>query len=81
MKCLVCKNNTFEVGTTMLNVERGAAILVITEIPARVCTNCGERYIEADTARDVQRLANDKLPQAGTSLTANGERRLVHASF
>ena len=61
MKCLVCKHNRFEKGTTVLPIERGKAILLITDIPARVCTNCGEPYLDEETAQDVQELANERL--------------------
>ncbi len=81
MQCLVCKNDKFTQGLTSLNIERGVAILVITDIPARVCTNCGEPYIEADIARDVQSLANTKLHSAMTHNPLHGERTLLHASF
>jgi YgiT-type zinc finger domain-containing protein len=59
MKCLVCKHNRFRKGTTVLPIERGNAI--ITDIPARVCENCGETYIDEETAQEVQDLANETL--------------------
>ncbi len=80
MQCLVCKNDKFSRGTTSLNIERGTAILVITDIPARVCTNCGEPYIEADAAREVQKIVNAKLQDELVSRVPQGERTLLHAS-
>lgn len=61
MKCLICKNPRMEQGTTILPIERGNAILLITDIPAQVCTNCGMPYLNEDIARDVQELANEHL--------------------
>lgn len=46
-----------ERGTTVLTIERGREFLLITDIPAEVCANCGEAYIEEDTGKDVQELA------------------------
>ncbi len=46
-----------ERGTTVLPIEREREILLITDIPAQVCANCGEAYIEEDTAKSVQELA------------------------
>jgi len=46
-----------ERGTTVLPIERERAILLITDIPAQVCANCGETYIEEETAKGVQELA------------------------
>lgn len=61
MKCLVCKHNRFKKGTTVLPIEHGKAILLINDIPARVCENRGETYIDEAIAQDVQDLANDTL--------------------
>ena len=55
-------------GATLLPIERGNAILLVTDIPAQVCTNCGEPYLDEDTARDVQQLANETL-MGGISYT------------
>ena len=81
MQCLVCKNDKFNQGMTSLNIERGAAILVITDIPARVCTNCGEPYIEADTAREVQKIADTTLQSEAIHQLPHDGRTLLHASF
>lgn len=61
MRCLVCKHDRFKQGTTVLPIERGNAILLITDIPARVCENCGETYLDEDIAEGVQDLANETL--------------------
>ena len=61
MKCLVCKHNHFEPGATIIPIERGDAILLITDIPARVCANCGETYLDEGIAEKVQDLANQTL--------------------
>jgi len=65
----------------MLPIERGMAILLITEIPARVCTNCGEPYLDEETARDVQKLANERLSGEVRYTKARGERTVLVAAF
>ncbi len=60
MICLVCKHRKMEQGITILPIERENEILLITDIPAQVCVNCGETYIEENTATGVQKLANKK---------------------
>jgi YgiT-type zinc finger domain-containing protein len=61
MKCLVCNHDDFKKGTTILPVERDKAILLVTDIPACVCESCGEPYLDEETAREVQGLANGTL--------------------
>jgi YgiT-type zinc finger domain-containing protein len=48
MKCLMCKNETMVDGTTSVTFERGDMTLVIKNVPALVCTNCGEAYIDQE---------------------------------
>jgi YgiT-type zinc finger domain-containing protein len=50
-----------EQGTTILPIERDDEILLITDIPAQICVNCGETYLEEDTSVNVQTLANKQL--------------------
>ena len=61
-------------GTTILPIERGNAILLVTDIPALICANCGEPYLEEETARDVQELANETLTGEISYTEARGER-------
>ena len=81
MKCLVCKHNHFKKGTTVLPIERGNAILLITDIPARVCENCGETYLDEEIAQDVQDLANETLSDEVSYITARGEREVLVTAF
>jgi YgiT-type zinc finger domain-containing protein len=52
MKCVVCKNGEINSGTATVTLERDNLILVVKGVPARVCENCGEEYLdEAETSR------------------------------
>ncbi|NOT61215.1 MAG: type II toxin-antitoxin system MqsA family antitoxin [Acidobacteria bacterium] len=81
MKCLVCKHNRFKKGTTVLPIERGKAILLITEIPARVCANCDEPYLDEATAQAVQTLANERLSGEIRFSKTREERAVLVAAF
>jgi YgiT-type zinc finger domain-containing protein len=81
MKCLACKHNHFKKGTTVLPIERGNAILLITDIPARVCENCGETYLDEETAQDVQDLANETLSGEVSYAKARGKREVLVTAF
>jgi YgiT-type zinc finger domain-containing protein len=50
MKCLMCKNETTVVGTTTVMFERDGMTLVVKNVPAQVCPNCGEAYVDEDTS-------------------------------
>ena len=81
MKCLVCKHNRFKKGTTVLPIEHGNAILLITDIPARVCENCGETYLDEETAQNVQDLANETLSGEINYAKARGKREILVTAF
>ena len=52
MKCVICKNGDTRPGKATVTLERGGTTLVIKGVPAQICENCGEEYVdEAVTAR------------------------------
>ena len=76
MTCVICKNKKMTRGTTVLPIERRKAVLLVTDIPARICANCGEPYIDEKIAREVEALANEEL-NGRVSLKNGGSRRTV----
>lgn len=50
MKCVICRHGETHPGTATVVLEHGGATLVIKSVPALVCTNCGEEYVQEDTA-------------------------------
>jgi YgiT-type zinc finger domain-containing protein len=52
MKCVICKNGETRPGNATVTLEREGTTLVIKGVPADVCANCGEEYVdERITAR------------------------------
>jgi YgiT-type zinc finger domain-containing protein len=49
MICVICKNGETEPGTTTSTLERDSTIILVRGIPAKVCNNCGEAYIDSQT--------------------------------
>ena len=56
MKCIVCKNGSTEPGTVTVTVDKRTTVVVIRDVPASVCSTCGEEYIDADTMREIEKL-------------------------
>jgi YgiT-type zinc finger domain-containing protein len=46
MKCVICSNGETRPGKATVTLERDGVILVVRGVPARVCANCGEEYLE-----------------------------------
>jgi YgiT-type zinc finger domain-containing protein len=53
MKCVVCKVGETRPGKTTVVLQRGSATVVINDVPARVCENCGEEYVDEQVAQSV----------------------------
>lgn len=59
MKCIVCHHGDTHDGTTTVTFHRGDQTLVINEVPAHVCENCGEAYVAEDITDQILRMAAD----------------------
>ncbi len=46
MKCMVCKHGETQPGKTTVTLERGGVTSVVKSVPAQVCDNCGEAYVD-----------------------------------
>jgi YgiT-type zinc finger domain-containing protein len=64
------------VGTTILPIEREKEILLITDIPAKVCANCGETYLDEAIAKGVQDLAQKTLAGEVSYAALSSERKV-----
>ena len=57
MKCLLCRSNRIMRGTTTVTLERGGCIVVFKEVPANVCSTCGEPYVDERTTEKLLSIA------------------------
>jgi YgiT-type zinc finger domain-containing protein len=52
MHCVICKQGETHPGEATVTLERAGATVVIKGVPAMICDNCGEYYLdEAMTGR------------------------------
>jgi len=64
MRCVICKQGETQTGTATVTLERNGMTLVIRHVPARICTNCGEEYVDEATTSQLLSEA-EKAIQAG----------------
>ena len=57
MKCVICKHGQTKEGLTTVTLDRDGLTLVVREVPARVCTNCGEDYVDEHVAHEILGIA------------------------
>jgi YgiT-type zinc finger domain-containing protein len=67
MKCVVCKSGETRQGTTTVTFEREGLTLVVKEVPAEICLNCGEDYVDESVAHEIMMLA-ENMEKSGTQV-------------
>ncbi len=61
MNCLVCKTELRK-GTTVLTFNMGSnRILVVKDVPALICDQCGEESIDLDVSKNVEKQVEKAL--------------------
>ena len=61
MKCSICRTGNTEPGHVTVTLERGDTVVVIKQVPAGVCRNCGEYYLEEAVAQRVYTQADEAV--------------------
>ncbi len=57
-KCPTCGGNK-DAGTTTFTVDLGEGIVVVREVPATICTQCGDEWIDDKVAKKLETIVND----------------------
>ncbi len=57
MKCVICRQGQTSNGLTTVTLDRGSTTVVIKEVPAQICENCGEYYLSEEVTEKIQNLA------------------------
>ncbi len=67
MSCFVCKGELIEKKVNyMVDLEK--TIIIIKEVPAKVCMQCGEQYFDDETAENIEKIVN-QLKELATEVT------------
>lgn len=61
MKCVICKNGETHPGFAVVTLQRGGHTLVVKNVPAEICENCGEYYLSEEVAARLYRQAEQSL--------------------
>lgn len=64
MDCLVCRRAETRPDTTQITLERESASLTFTDVPAQVCRDCGESYLD-DMVTAVLLRSAEEMIEAG----------------
>lgn len=64
-KCYFCKGKVFK-EKTIIDYRWGKDLVVIQDVPAGVCQQCGEKYLESSVYKELEHLAKNKTRVRGT---------------
>lgn len=67
MYCLICKYAAMQPGETTVTFECGELTLVIKHVPAKVCANCGEAYVDEAVAAELLQTA-ERMARSGAQV-------------
>ena len=67
MTCVICRVGEMHAGRVNVTLERGSTTVLLRDVPAEVCDNCGEYYLSEETTRRVLALAEDAV-RRGTEI-------------
>lgn len=67
MNCFKCEGKLIEKKVNYM-VDLESTIIIIKEVPARVCTQCGEQYFDDETSENIEIIVN-KLKDLSTEVT------------
>lgn len=70
MNCSICKHGETEPGHVTVTLEREGTIVVIKNVPAQVCQDCSEYYLDQTTTDRV-------LEQAADAARRNAEMEVL----
>ncbi len=59
MKCTICKNGTTKAGKMTATFDRNGATIVIKDVPAGICDNCGEAYLSEKVSQVLLKQAEE----------------------
>lgn len=59
MKCAICKTGEMQPGHVTVTLQRTDTVVIIKEVPAQVCQDCGEYYLDEPVAQRVYAQADD----------------------
>ncbi len=56
--CPLCSGNMVA-GVTTYSVDLGFGVVVVRDVPAMVCVQCGEDWIDSDIAKELERITDE----------------------
>jgi YgiT-type zinc finger domain-containing protein len=57
----VCKNGETKQGKSVITLTKGKFVFTFNNVPAQICHDCGEEYINEDTTKLILQTAKESF--------------------
>ncbi|HLA74936.1 MAG TPA: type II toxin-antitoxin system MqsA family antitoxin [Gammaproteobacteria bacterium] len=61
MKCVLCKHGETRTGKVTVSLQRGETTVIVKDVPAEVCENCGEYYLSESVTEKILQKGEDAV--------------------
>jgi YgiT-type zinc finger domain-containing protein len=61
MQCVICKHGQTQPGLVTVVLERENALVILKQVPADICENCGEYYLNETVTEIVLQRAEEAV--------------------
>ncbi|MCK4764098.1 MAG: type II toxin-antitoxin system MqsA family antitoxin [Candidatus Aminicenantes bacterium] len=61
MECVICKSGSAHPGVTDVVLQRGDTTIIFKNVPADVCKNCGEYYLDETVTEEILKRAEEAV--------------------
>jgi YgiT-type zinc finger domain-containing protein len=61
LQCQLCKHGSTRPGIVTVTLQRGATTVIIKTVPAEICENCGEYYLDEKTTEQLLSMAEEAV--------------------
>ena len=61
MKCVICKHGHTYQGKTTVVLTKNKVSVIIREVPADICENCGEYYLDEEITQKVLQITQQAV--------------------
>ncbi|MFT7204774.1 MAG: YgiT-type zinc finger domain-containing protein [Algoriphagus sp.] len=61
MECSLCKFGNTNLGHVTVTLEKGSTIVLIKDVPAEICENCGHYYLSTEITKIVLKTGQEAV--------------------
>jgi YgiT-type zinc finger domain-containing protein len=63
MNCVICKTGETSPSSATVTLTRGNSTVIVKEVPADICDNCGAYFLSEEISKQVMALAEQVIKQ------------------